>query len=263
MDFLILEKSKETSMKKTRMSATGFTLVELLVVIGIIAVLAAIIFPVFASVRGKARQVVCTSNMRQIGMAISMYAQDYDDLYPYGADPSDLYTPIWAHDPISYKQLISMPLLNVPSPTLHKAKPQTQGGVLDPYIKSTEVWHCPSDSGYDTLDMNSYNGFPTPLNARPTSFEAYGSSYLYRTELSLKHEPYSTITAYDPDPPYAEHGPSEINVLMDGNGSWHGGLLVFDKRYNVLMGDGHVVNQNIDQFNKSWNLRFEKGGPRA
>ncbi len=60
----------------------GFTLVELLVVIAIIAVLAAIIFPVFASAMERGRMATCQSNLRQIGIAIDMYTQDYDGLYP-------------------------------------------------------------------------------------------------------------------------------------------------------------------------------------
>ncbi len=60
----------------------GFTLIELLVVIAIIAILAAILFPVFARARDRARQASCTSNMRQIGLAAMMYAQDYDETLP-------------------------------------------------------------------------------------------------------------------------------------------------------------------------------------
>lgn len=62
----------------------GFTLIELLVVIAIIAILAAILFPVFAQARAKARQASCTSNMKQVGLAILMYAQDYDEQLPWG-----------------------------------------------------------------------------------------------------------------------------------------------------------------------------------
>ena len=63
-------------------AARGFTLIELLVVIAIIAILAAILFPVFAQARAKARQTACLSNMKQIGTAMMMYVQDYDETYP-------------------------------------------------------------------------------------------------------------------------------------------------------------------------------------
>lgn len=73
--------------------ARGFTLIELLVVIAIIAILAAILFPVFARARAKARQAACMSNVKQLGTATIMYAQDYDGIMPMwgygGSDPDD------------------------------------------------------------------------------------------------------------------------------------------------------------------------------
>ncbi len=230
---------------------SGFTLIELLVVIAIISILAALIFPVFASVRGKARQAVCTSNERQIGMAMAMYAQDADDLFPYGMDPSDFYTPIWAHDPGSFAQLQEL-----------KDPDNMLDHLLAPYIKSPSLWHCPSDSGYDALDMNfgydpatgTYG--PIPLKARPTAFEKFRTSYLFRTELALKRKSFSAVTCFDYKTPHDELGNSRVNIILDGNGGWHGGILGA-RRYNVLMADGHVVSQNSDQFDESWRLCLE------
>jgi prepilin-type N-terminal cleavage/methylation domain-containing protein/prepilin-type processing-associated H-X9-DG protein len=111
---------------------SGFTLIELLVVIAIIAVLAAILFPVFAQAREKARQTSCLSNLRQIGLAFSQYVTDYDELLP---DRRDLKTSL----PGGYRPWTTWP----PS--------DPRGGwailVLNPYVKSGGIWSCPSVSG--------------------------------------------------------------------------------------------------------------------
>ena len=75
-------------MPRTLRARTGFTLIELLVVIAIIAILAAILFPVFASARAKARQTACASNLRQLGMGIRMYADDWDGGCPSRPTPA-------------------------------------------------------------------------------------------------------------------------------------------------------------------------------
>jgi len=75
----------------------GFTLIELLVVIAIIAILAAILFPVFAQAREKARAASCMSNNKQISLAFSMYKQDYDETYPPAVDPV---TTLWWEDAV-------------------------------------------------------------------------------------------------------------------------------------------------------------------
>lgn len=80
-----------SNMKARRVSFTrvGFTLIELLVVITIIAILAAILFPVFSRARKKARQTTCMSNQKQIGLGFQQYIQDYDEIFP----PADYNTP--------------------------------------------------------------------------------------------------------------------------------------------------------------------------
>ena len=197
----------------------GFTLIELLVVIAIIAVLAAILFPTFLTVQGKAREATCVSNLRQAGLAIGMYAQDYDGIYPFAIDPADKYTPyIWNSFP-EFKALIpQLPLIN---------------DVLQPYIKSKEMFRCPSDTGFDvedfTGDLIDPNG--KPKNATPTSFLKFGTSYYYRTEIAIRQAGEATF-----------QNPSELNVLFDGAGKWHGSFLPFSQRYVTLFGDNHVKN---------------------
>ena len=92
----------------------GFTLIELLVVIAIIAILAAILFPVFAQAREKARQTQCTNNLKQIGTAVQMYSQDYDEMMPY----------------LAYNGGNTLGVHWFDS--------------LTPYIKNAGVWRCPS-----------------------------------------------------------------------------------------------------------------------
>jgi prepilin-type N-terminal cleavage/methylation domain-containing protein len=118
------------------MKRHGFTLIELLVVIAIIAILAAILFPVFAQAREKARQSSCISNAKQQALAIHMYAQDYDETLPI------LYYGEWG------------------------VKPQPVGHypwlkVLMPYVKNKAVYTCPSLAGahWDTL-AGAYGKLP-------------------------------------------------------------------------------------------------------
>ncbi|MCC6731235.1 MAG: prepilin-type N-terminal cleavage/methylation domain-containing protein [Chthonomonadales bacterium] len=156
----------------------GFTLIELLVVIAIIAILAAILFPVFARAREQARATSCLSNTKQLGLAIQMYAQDYDEKLPVvymqaaqaiGDSCGELYgghAGIGDANAQAYVQTSSI------------------GSQLTPYIKAADIWICPSDTGAKA-------GFP--IGAR-------WASYHYRFFLYSPFTPQDcgnhTLTAY-------------------------------------------------------------------
>jgi prepilin-type N-terminal cleavage/methylation domain-containing protein len=106
---------------------SAFTLIELLVVIAIIAILAAILFPVFAQARDKARQTACLSNAKQLGTAVMMYLQDYAETFYHQTawdEVVDMGSGFWGN---SYKTYIRWPF------------------ALIPYVKNQDVFTCPSD----------------------------------------------------------------------------------------------------------------------
>jgi len=130
-------------MKKT---SRAFTLIELLVVIAIISILAAILFPVFARARESARRTSCLSNLKQLGLGMMMYVQDYDERMPRrynanmgpggGACAGSYSNCVWVIDAPGYRML------------------------LDPYLKNQQITFCPSrqSGAYNTRPDYGYNG---------------------------------------------------------------------------------------------------------
>jgi len=114
------------------MKRRGFTLIELLVVIAIIAILAAILFPVFARAREKARQASCSSNVKQLMLGWIMYGSDYDNKSCITWYSTDGHTALWGDPANSWV-------------TYHKA--------LQPYIKNWQLWECPSKDGVNMCNQ--------------------------------------------------------------------------------------------------------------
>ena len=108
--------------------ARGFTLIELLVVIAIIAILAAILFPVFARAREKARQTSCLSNAKQLVLGTKMYTDDYDGKLPFANNPDYAWLIIWAD-------------------------------LIMPYVKNDQLFKCPSNDTWIGYGWNVYCGY--------------------------------------------------------------------------------------------------------
>ncbi len=143
-------------------SRTGFTLIELLVVIAIIAILAAILFPVFAQAREKARSTSCLSNLKQIGTAFQMYAQDYDEMFP------------------QWNEYIYMTFNGI-APAGLNSPDRAWDNKINPYIKMGKT--AVSGPADYAQPNGTYDGaWRCPSNDQPASTRSYGmNEMLVRT----------------------------------------------------------------------------------
>jgi prepilin-type N-terminal cleavage/methylation domain-containing protein/prepilin-type processing-associated H-X9-DG protein len=217
---------------------TGFTLIELLVVIAIIAILAAILFPVFAKVREKARQTACLSNCKQMGMAVMMYTQDYDETF----HKSNSSTTFEVHA--------------VPPMFGFGANKAIRGYTnwpwfYGPYVKSVNVFDCPeSPDGAEQLTKTDW-----------TNDGNYGFNYdglcravnLPARTLSELEEPASVYVIFDSGDPDPVSGTNTYDNLLEAldlnlncstnmwtNGYNKEGALRHFGRSNMVFADGHA-----------------------
>jgi prepilin-type N-terminal cleavage/methylation domain-containing protein/prepilin-type processing-associated H-X9-DG protein len=166
---------------------TGFTLIELLVVIAIISILAAILFPVFAQAREKARQTSCLSNMNQIGLAAVMYTEDNDEFLPGE----------WQWSPGAI--LGNSPYILPAALTLQQSLQQCE---LCSYVKSTQVWYCPDRS----TTLNSYGmSYPNMWGGGAVYNAAKTPSYSWPVGVNI-----------------AKIGSPSTNSLIAESGMWPG-----------------------------------------
>lgn len=233
----------------TKPKKLGFTLIELLVVIAIIALLAAILFPVFGRARENARRSSCQSNLKQIGVAVLQYAQDYDEIYPMTRwnPPANLggTRMSWMH-------------------------------CTQPYMKSYQIYRCPSDK---EEAPNNTSWVSNPQTGYRVSYGynikfGYNDGVLPRTlNVAAVVKPAEMVMATDtgkrrlaPDPPVA----SNPDLWFDEKNSWalsdvgdwrtrntSGDWSIVGlpnprhlETVNVLWTDGHVKSQKLTSFLK-------------
>jgi prepilin-type N-terminal cleavage/methylation domain-containing protein/prepilin-type processing-associated H-X9-DG protein len=211
----------------------GFTLIELLVVIAIIAILAAILFPVFAQARAKARQTACLSNLKQIGVAYQSYMADYD-----GVTPGLFY--------VSTVNTVDATarVPNDTSGTGSSTRPASDFGsqipgiflVMQPYIKNWQIIQCPDASrpqGYEAIDDPASGNYWWYNWSR---FASYGYNWAYLSpSIPANYGPNSTsktaqMTVTESD----SLAPSDTIAFVDtrfwvtANKAWGEGYLVSD-----------------------------------
>ena len=226
----------------------AFTLIELLVVIAIIAILASILFPVFAQARENGRQIVCTSNMRQLGMAMRLYVTDHDESWFPAISRSDLgpeFSPVqhW----IGYDNNNEPPDGNTQKPAVNRVRP----GALDPYIRNEGVKRCPSMPGQWQMSYalnvwsvevrpNEYG--PASRSCAPDNLSQYGICQP-ASDAEIE-EPSSTIIAWEhnykvPECNFLQHADWFGSPPDDKDLREHFQVLHRNKS-TVLWVDGHV-----------------------
>ena len=194
----------------------GFTLIELLVVIAIIAILAAILFPVFARAREKARQTSCLSNLKQLGLAFLMYAQDYDETIPGARLPYGGWT-----------------------------------GAVEPYTKNQQIFQCPSWSGtggiiargaacggcggWVQVYWGGY-GYANQVPGLPTATNRGCNNWQTARAIGSYEYPAEQLLVYDSTCP---HGTDTNNWGLHQDGTRH------NDGYNACFLDGHAKFQKL------------------
>lgn len=183
-------------------------MIELLVAVAIIAILMALAFPMFSNARKRAKQTACSNNLKQLGIAIACYVQDWDEKLPWAWDDNEV---------IGYGK----------RPSLHD--------VLAPYVRAEEVWRCPSDTGETFLqDPMTYHSRTSPFFAYDnlSSYAWTGKGWLIQTQLAAR--PVSAIKS-------ASRG-VQLSELRPWHGVYDPNERIFESqaKYIVLHFDGHI-----------------------
>jgi len=214
----------------------GFTLIELLVVIAIIAILAAILFPVFAQAREKARQIACLSNEKQIGLALMQYLQDYDQTWPHQQfAPQPAGTP-WYNWEFA----------------------------ITPYTKARDLFKCPSNpfAQYPSFPEFDGSNYPISYAYNQVLGANWGENPQWNTTDAEIDAPASTVVVFESRMPFIAL--SCLNVFVDTPlGKWNNhtdydpsvpqpsaswsALMQHAGRVNMVYADGHAKSMKFAQ----------------
>ncbi len=242
-----------------RSGRSGFTLIELLVVIAIIAILAAILFPAFARARENARRSSCGSNLKQLGLGMMQYTQDYDEKYPLrrntpfgtGAAYSSSDTAAFDNDQNSWRS------------------------VMQPYIKSTQLFSCPSNAqnvhqSYDPEFARSYGGnwaydLSAPLGvdrgvfnqATPRALAEISSPSQLIAVTEMTNVPWVAFNVDRDSANYDDSGKGGISTTSYGQRLFTGHM----GTTNYLFADGHVKAMRPLQTVRGVNLWYFDNSP--
>lgn len=214
--------------RSSAIKVKGFTLIELLVVIAIIAILAAILFPVFARARENARRASCQSNLKQLGLGFKMYQQDYDEKFPLlvANVPGD------ANSWVYWFQMIQ-PYVKSKQLFMCPSESKTGAGY---YVRSSDVPHAYADGVWTDADSVHYTvntniiGTVSASDARIQSqanmFLLWDADYFYsgigydQTRVVFSRNRRGMTQTNPDDPSWARHLEGENYAFVDGHVKW-------------------------------------------